>query len=213
MRERSVDVSSQMRIEIMTDEHGESTPQAVEGEVMTATVVEEADEPFPGLELPEDPAMVIAVLVGELAAARAAAGEAVDKWKRAAAEFDNYRKRSLRDQAEVITRASERVLVQLLPVLDSLDAAIAMETATSSETGMRQGLSGTRDLLLSTLAREGMAPIEAPGAVFDPTLHEAAQIGEGERDHGGGGRVAPRLHAEGQGHPGRPGRGRLRNHQ
>ena len=54
-----------------------------------------------------------------------------------------------------------------------------METATSSETGMRQGLSGTRDLLLSTLAREGMAPIEAPGAVFDPTLHEAAQIGEG----------------------------------
>ena len=163
----------------MTEEYGEGTPPTVEDQLVTATVVEEAVGPVHGIDLPENPDQAIEVLIGELMVARAAVGEAVDKWKRAVAEFDNYRKRSLRDQAEMIARSSERVLIQLLPVIDSLDAAIAAETVTSSDTGMRQGLSGTRDLLLSTLAREGMAPIEAVGAVFDPALHEAAQIGEG----------------------------------
>ena len=163
----------------MTDEHGEVLEQTVEDEVVTAVIVEETADPVPGLDLPEDPDQAIEVLIGELAAARAVAGEAVDKWKRSVAEFDNYRKRSLRDQATLVARSSERVLVQLLPVLDSLDAAITMDMATDAETGMREGLSGTRDLLLSTLAAEGMVPIEASGAVFDPTLHEAAQIGEG----------------------------------
>ena len=163
----------------MTEEHGESTRQTVEDEALTAAVVEETGEPRSGLDLPEDSDQAIAVLVSEFMAARAVAAEAVDKWKRAVAEFDNYRKRAQRDQTNLITRSSERVLLQLLPVLDSLDAAIAMEAVTSSDTGVRQGMFGTRDLLLATLAREGMAPIEALGAVFDPTLHEAAQMGEG----------------------------------
>ena len=167
------------RIWIMTEERVDVIPQSVEDEVVMATVVEETVDLVPDLELSTDPDQAISLLVSELAAARAAANDALDKWKRAVAEFDNYRKRSLRDQAEMIARSSERVLVRLLPVLDSLDAAIVVETVASSEAGMRQGLSGTRDLLLSTLAREGMNPIEALGAVFDPTLHEAAQIGEG----------------------------------
>ena len=68
----------------------------------------------------------------------------------------------------MITRSSERVLARLLPVLDSLDAAIAIQTESSSAESMRRGLTSTRDQLLSTLAREGMEPIEALGAVFDP---------------------------------------------
>ena len=142
-------------------------------------VVEEPAEAVPTIELPEDPDEAIALLIGELLATRAAAVEAVDKWKRSVAEFDNYRKRAQRDQAAMIARSSERVLVNLLPVLDSLDAAAAMDAGASSEESIRQGLAGTRDQLLSTLAREGLEPIEALGEVFDPNLHEAAHMGEG----------------------------------
>ena len=133
-----------------------------------------------GAELPEDPILATALLFEELASAQKAAAEAEDRWKRTAAEFDNYRRRARRDQAELITRSSERVASRMLPVLDSLDAALASEAVGSAEAGIREGLSGTRDLLLSVLAGEGLAPIEALGAAFDPALHEAAQIGEGE---------------------------------
>ena len=87
-------------------------------EVFEAEIVDDA----PVLELPEDPAEAVPVLISELMAARAIAVEAADNWKRAVAEFENFRKRSIRDQDELIARSSERVVVQLLPVLDSLDA-------------------------------------------------------------------------------------------
>jgi len=105
--------------------------------------------------------------------------QARDRHLRLAADFDNYRKRAQRDQAAMIARSSERVLASLLPVLDSLDAAAATDAGASSEESLRQGLTGTRDQLLSTLAREGLEPIEALGEVFDPNLHEAAHMGEG----------------------------------
>ncbi len=143
-----------------------------------AEVVEEEPDPVADFELPEDPAEAISLLLGEVVVAQAATAGAVDRWKRTAAEFDNYRKRSQRDQAAMIARASERVVGSLLPVLDSLDSALTMEAGTS-EQGLRQGLVGTRDLLLSTLAKEGLEPIDALGKVFDPNLHEAAHIGEG----------------------------------
>lgn len=159
-------------------------PPPDDGAEAVAAVVEEAAEPAPLIELPEDPAQAVELLLGELAVARAAAGEAEDKWKRTAAEFDNYRKRAHRGRAELTARASERLAVGLLPVLDSLDAAVGAGAEapdeTAAEAGMRRGLSGTRDLLLSVLAGEGLAPIEALGADFDPALHEAAQVGEGE---------------------------------
>lgn len=153
---------------------GDEDPDLIAGEVVDETV-----GAVSALELPEDPDEAIVVLVGELMAVRASAAEAVDRYKRSVAEFDNYRKRSQRDQAAMVARSSERVLLRLLPVLDSLDAAMAVEADTVSDESMRRGLTGTRDLLLSALSREGMEPIQALGAVFDPNLHEAAHIAEG----------------------------------
>ncbi len=144
-----------------------------------AEVVDEVAGGIPSLEIPDDPDEAVAFLMAELLAARAAAAEAVDRWKRSVAEFDNFRKRSQRDQATMVARSSERVLVRLLPVLDGLDAATAVEAGAASEESLRKGLTGTRDLLLSILAKEGMEPIEALGRVFDPNLHEAAQLAEG----------------------------------
>jgi len=149
-------------------------------EVVEAVLDEGAPDQMDRMELPEDPDEAVALLINELLAAREAAEQAEDRWKRSVAEFDNYRKRTARVQQESVARASERVMLQILPVLDSLDAALIMESADgSSGGGLRQGLSSTRELLLSTLSREGLEPIEALGAAFDPTLHEAAQMAEG----------------------------------
>ena len=141
------------------------------------------DDPYDGIdhvELPEDPDEAVALLINELLAAREAAEQAEDRWKRSVAEFDNYRKRTARVQQDSVARASERVMLQILPVLDSLDAALIMESADgSSDGGLRRGMSSTRELLLSTLSREGLEPIAALGAGFDPTFHEAAQMAEG----------------------------------
>lgn len=150
------------------------------GEVVEAVLDEGGHDQMDRMELPEDPDEAVALLINELLAAREAAEQAEDRWKRSVAEFDNYRKRTARVQQESVARASERVMLQILPVLDSLDAALIMEGAGgSSDGGLRQGMSSTRDLLLSTLSREGLDPIEAQGAAFDPTLHEAAQMAEG----------------------------------
>ena len=166
--------------EVVVEEGPDAVPEDLEEEpVVEAAIDEEEPEPLPGLELPEDPGEAIQLLVGELLATRAAAAEAVDRWQRSVAEFENYRKRARRDQAQIVARSAERVLAGLLPVLDSLDAALAMDPSGTSADSVRAGLSGTRDLLLSTLAREGMTPIEATGSEFDPAVHEAAQMGEG----------------------------------
>lgn len=165
------------RVEALVVEDGGNT-EPIPDEVAEEPV-DEVVEAVPSLDLPEDPEEAITLLVGELLAARAAAAEAVDRWQRSVAEFDNYRKRSQRDQAAMVARSSERVVLRLLPVLDSLDAAMSVESDIASDEGLRQGLTGTRDLLLSALSKEGVEPIQALGAAFDPNLHEAAHVAEG----------------------------------
>jgi molecular chaperone GrpE len=125
------------------------------------------DEPIEG-EVEAEP-----VEVDELTAARAQADSYLNDLRRVAADFDNYRKRTQRELTAVIDRSSERVVANLLPVIDSLDAALGVETATEAEEKLKAGVRGTRDQLLDLLSREGLEPIEAIGEEFDPALHEA----------------------------------------
>lgn len=136
-----------------------------------------------GLALPDDPAEVRDLLLREVAEARGEAGDLLDSLQRLAAEFDNHRKRTERDQAENVKRASQRVVESLLPALDSLDAAMAIEATTESETRMLDGMAGTRTLILESMEREGVEPIDAVGQPFDPALHEAVSVipGQGEQ--------------------------------
>ncbi len=135
-----------------------------------------------GLELPEQPDEAIQLLLRELSNTRAEASTYLDDLRRVAADFDNYRKRTLRDQSGTVERASERVLVTLLPVLDSFDAALALEPETETEVNLLKGMRGTFQQLLDVLAKEGLEPIEALGADFDPEIHEAVAgpSGDGE---------------------------------
>jgi len=136
-----------------------------------------------GIELPESHAEREELLFRELGEARLEAGELLGNLQRVAAEFDNYRKRTERDRIENVLRASQRVIESLLPALDSLDAAIAIDATTETEARMLDGLKSTHAQILEALKGDGFAPIIAIGAPFDPALHEAVSVipGEGEQ--------------------------------
>ncbi len=151
-------------------------------EILTAEIVEVEGAPAPeaaalGIELPDDPAEAQGLLLRELAEARQEAGEYLETLQRVAADFDNYRKRVERDHAENVMRASQRIIEQLLPTLDNLDAALGYEPQTPAEEKILDGMRGTRVALLETLAREGFEPIPALGEAFDPAVHEAVAGG------------------------------------
>ncbi len=147
-----------------------------EPEVVPAEVVSEEEPIDPrdlGLALPEDPSQAVQALLRTVADLRSEAGSYLDDLQRVAADFDNYRKRMLREQAQNIERAAERVTRNLLPVLDSLDAALAAEASSPTEQKLLEGMRGTRTLMLDILQSEGLEPIPALGVPFDPEIHEA----------------------------------------
>ena len=135
-----------------------------------------------GIELPEDKDEAIQALLAHLEQTRDEASSYLDDLKRVAADFDNYRKRIAREQAATLDRAAERVVRELMPVLDSLDAAINTEAATDAERQLLSGMINTREQLLTTLEREGLEVIPSIDEPFNPEIHEAvAAGGDGSR--------------------------------
>jgi molecular chaperone GrpE len=94
-----------------------------------------------------------------------------DEALRLRAEFDNYRKRMLREQTAMAGRAAQRVVESLLPVLDNFEAALA-----HGEGG--PGIEMVYKQLRATLADEGLEEIPAEGVPFDPVVHEAFEAHE-----------------------------------
>jgi molecular chaperone GrpE len=107
----------------------------------------------------------------EVAALQAERDELFDRLQRLAAEFDNFRKRSARDAATTIELANERLVKELLPVLDDLGRAL--EAAEEHEGAkLEEGVRLVHRSLAGILAKEGLAEIETAGR-FDPHVHEA----------------------------------------
>ena len=131
-------------------------------------------------EVVEEPAAAAA------AAAPAAAEEADgpaqapdDAYLRLAADFDNYRKRVAREQAALTARANERLLHELLPVLDDLERALEA-AAEHEEAKLEEGVRLVHQTLVALVQRHGLSEIDTDGG-FDPHVHEAllTQPGEG----------------------------------
>lgn len=91
---------------------------------------------------------------------------------RVQADFENYRRRVQREKEETILFANQRLLLNLLPILDNLERALATAPAPGDEK-LRQGVELTARSFRDTLAKEGLTVIEAVGQPFDPNLHEA----------------------------------------
>lgn len=97
------------------------------------------------------------------------------------ADFENYRKRMLREQTALVERATEGLVEQILPVLDSFEAALA-SIDPDGDDNVGKGVELVYNELLGVLEKAGLSRIEAVGKPFDPTEHEAVMQdgGDGE---------------------------------
>jgi len=98
------------------------------------------------------------------------AAEADDRHLRLLAEFDNYRRRTAKEHAAARREGRRAALLPLLPVLDSLERALATG---STDRDFYDGVAATHRLFLAALREAGAEPIESVGQPFDPNLHEA----------------------------------------
>ena len=183
----------------MTDHRREApqepdNPEEVAAEEATEEV--DADEAVedPSATDPSDPAEVpeeddegeervavdagddLTLLAVELETTRRERDEYLDSLRRLKAEFENSRKRMDRERERVLQSASEKLVSELLPVLDNLERAL------EADGDVREGVRATRDQLAEVLGREGLVPIDSDGEAFDPTVHEAV-MGQPSEEH------------------------------
>ena len=128
---------------------------------------------------PEEPSVVeeeLAALTEELEATRRERDEYLDALRRLKAEFENSRKRQERERARILETASERLVVELLPILDNLDRAL------EAEGDIHEGVRAIRDQLVAALGKEGLLPVASDGQPFDPNVHEAV-LGQPTEEH------------------------------
>ncbi len=89
------------------------------------------------------------------------------------ADFDNYRKRTLKDREELLKNAAEKVLKGLLPNVDDFERGLQATKDAENAEGVREGMELIYNKLLKYLADNGVTPIESTGQPFDPDFHEA----------------------------------------
>jgi molecular chaperone GrpE len=116
------------------------------------------------------------------ALAQAEAAEYREHLLRLQAEFDNFRKRTMRQQTDQLERASEPLLRRLLEVLDEFDLALMAADRTADHEQFLRGVELVYAKLRDILEAEGLQRIDAEGKPFDPELHEALMHSEGDGD-------------------------------
>ncbi|WP_372503583.1 nucleotide exchange factor GrpE [Acididesulfobacillus acetoxydans] len=104
--------------------------------------------------------------------------------QRLQAEFDNYRKRTVKEKEETVKYAAERIVASLLPVLDNFERAVAASRTNRDFDSFAQGVEMIFRQMQAVLVKEGLTEIKAVGETFDPKLHEAVMQIDSE-DHPG----------------------------
>lgn len=105
-----------------------------------------------------------------------------DKYLRQVAEFDNYRKRTLKERAELILNGGEKVISSLLPVLDDMERALQNGEKTDDPQVLREGMELIYHKLNKVLEGHGVKEIETENADFDTDIHEAVAMVPGMGD-------------------------------
>ena len=96
-----------------------------------------------------------------------------DKYLRLAAEFENYKRRTTKERADLFKTANQELMVALLPVLDDFDRARQHTQGTADPAALQNALDITYNKLNKTLEQKGLTPMNAKGGDFDAELHEA----------------------------------------
>lgn len=117
-----------------------------------------------------------------LAAAQAQLDELKDKYLRAVAEFDNYRKRTLKEKAELILNGGEKAISAILPVLDDMERALENGRKTEDPQVLREGMELIFNKFVKVLEGQGVTKIDTTDADFNTDIHEAIAMVPGMGD-------------------------------
>ena len=101
------------------------------------------------------------------------------KYLRLMAEFQNYKKRVAKEKTDIHSYANEKIVTELLEVLDNFERALASETSVEAE-GYAQGMKLIFDQLLGVLTKSGLEEVKALGEDFDPNMHNAVMTADSE---------------------------------
>jgi len=148
-----------------TDKEAEATEETADAEISDKAEAEEKAEE-------KDP----------LEEAQAQIADLKDKYLRQVAEFDNYRKRTMKERAELILNGSEKTISALLPVIDDMERAIANGAKTDDPQVLREGMELIYQKFVKTLEGQGVSKIDTKDADFDTDLHEAVAMVPGMGD-------------------------------
>lgn len=123
----------------------------------------------------EEPEQVEEVVeeVDELTLAKQQLDEEQDKLIRLRADFENYKRRVQLDKASDFKYRAQSVLMDILPVLDNFERALAVETTSEEAASIVKGVDMVYRTLLEAVKKEGLEQIEAEGVTFDPNFHQA----------------------------------------
>jgi molecular chaperone GrpE len=112
--------------------------------------------------------------LNELEKSKQEAADNYDKFLRASAELENYKKRAVKELADAINYGNEKIIKDILPIMDSLERALDHAAANSEDFDTYlEGLKLIYEKLLKTLEKHGVEKIDAVGMDFDPNFHEA----------------------------------------
>ena len=108
--------------------------------------------------------------------------ELKDKWLRSVAEFENYRKRTLKERAELILNGGEKFITAVLPILDDMERAIENGAKTDDPEVLREGMTLIHQKFMKVLETQGVSKIDTDNADFDTDVHEAVAMVPGMGD-------------------------------
>ena len=116
----------------------------------------------------------------DLASLQRERDDLLDTSRRLQADFENYRKRVVREQTALVERSTEGLLEQLLPVLDSFELAVRQLEGSDVDEKVAKGIELVYAELMSVVERSGLERMDAKGAPFDPNEHEAVMQDDGD---------------------------------
>ena len=153
------------------ENHNVEEEMAKQEETVTENAEQQADA-----EAAEEQQEVADPVMQELEAAKATIEEQKDKYLRLSAEFDNYRKRTLKEKAELIKNGGEKAISAILPILDDLERALQNMQKADDVKAMYEGIDLIYQKFLKGLSQEGLQKMEPVGEVFDTDYHEAVAL-------------------------------------
>jgi molecular chaperone GrpE len=171
--------------EVEADDAAEEQAEASDQVVTERADEDDEDAADGGAEALEEVEASDDAIAADLEKARAEAESYLDDLRRLQADFDNYRKRTLREQTARAASASQALVTRLLPVLDNFELAVSAAEQSRDFDRMLKGVEMVFGELREVMEGEGLVKIEAEGKPFDPERHEAVIAVEQENTEPG----------------------------